>query len=108
MDKIQLLQKLSEELSSQFIFEDFKRNISMLQTDDVRLGIMGQPNTAKTTLINSLTGTSLPVSNLPSQINYTISYKEELNTSSPNRGVLQVKNVVVNSDWIKKNRFCGI
>ena len=105
MDKIQLLQKLSEELSSQFIFEDFKRNISMLQTDDVRLGIMGQPNTAKTTLINSLTGTSLPVSNLPSQINYTISYKEELNTSSPNRGVLQVKNVVVNSDWIKKNKL---
>jgi len=105
MDKIQLLQKLSEELSSKSIFEDFERNISMLQTDNMRLGIMGQPNTAKTTLINGLVGTSLPVSNLPSQTNYTISCKEGSNVPSQNGGVSQATNIVVNSDWLKKNKL---
>lgn len=105
MDKIKQLQKISEELSSKSIYEDFERSISLLRTDNVRLGIMGQPNTAKTTLINGLVRTSLPVSNLPSQINYTISYGEDLNATSPAESGEQVTNVVVNSDWLKKNKL---
>lgn len=74
MDKKQLLKKLSEELSTEHVYDEYIKDVSSLNTDNVRLGIMGQPNTAKTTLINGLLGTKLPVSNLPSQTNYTINY----------------------------------
>ena len=105
MNKIKQLQKISEELSSKSIYDDFERSISLLRTDNVRLGIMGQSNTAKTTLINGLVHTSLHVSNLPSQINYTIAYGEDLNATSTTESGEQVTNIVVNSDWLKNNKI---
>lgn len=100
MDKNQLLKKLSEDLSATQIYDEYISNVSSLNTGTVRLGIMGQPNTAKTTLINGLLGTNLPVTNLPSQANYTIKYGDVGNqTTVPDTKGTEV---TVNSDWLKK------
>ena len=101
MDKKQLLKKLSEELSAEHIYDEYIKDVSSLNTDNVRLGIMGQPNTAKTTLINGLLGTKLPVSNLPSQTNYTINYGKVSEDSlvQENKGT----EIVVDSDWLKNH-----
>lgn len=105
MDRTTLLQKLSEELSAKSVFEDFERRVSSLRTDNLRLGIMGQPNTAKTTLVNCLVGISLPVSTLPSQTNYIISYGADAKTSSPNDKIRQSTYVNVDSEWLKQNKL---
>ena len=103
MDKKQLLKKLSEELSAEHIYDEYIKDVSSLNTDNVRLGIMGQPNTAKTTLINGLLGTKLPVSNLPSQTNYTINYGKVSEDSlvQENKGT----EIVVDSDWLKNHNL---
>lgn len=103
MDKKQLLKKLSEELSAEHVYDEYIKDVSSLNTDNVRLGIMGQPNTAKTTLINGLLGTKLPVSNLPSQTNYTINYGKVSEDSlvQENKGT----EIVVDSDWLKNHNL---
>lgn len=103
MDKKQLLKKLSEELSAEHVYDEYIKDVSSLNTDNVRLGIMGQPNTAKTTLINGLLGTKLPVSNLPSQTNYTINYSKVSEDSlvQENKGT----EIVVDSDWLKNHNL---
>lgn len=104
MDTIQLLQKISEELSSSSVYEDFKRNMERLREDNVRLGILGQPNTAKTTLINSLVGTSLPVSNIPSNTNYTISVSDGSDVSTDGNG-FQTSHIKINSKWLEDKKL---
>ena len=103
MDKKQLLKKLSEELSAEHVYDEYIKDVSSLNTDNVRLGIMGQPNTAKTTLINGLLGTKLPVSNLPSQTNYTINYGKVSEDSlvQENKGT----EIVIDSDWLKNHNL---
>ena len=103
MDKKQLLKKLSEELSAEHVYDEYIKDVSSLNTDNVRLGIMGQPNTAKTTLINGLLGTKLPVSNLPSQTNYTINYGKVSEDSlvQENKGT----EIIVDSDWLKNHNL---
>lgn len=103
MDKKQLLKKLSEELSAEHVYDEYIKDVLSLNTDNVRLGIMGQPNTAKTTLINGLLGTKLPVSNLPSQTNYTINYGKVSEDSlvQENKGT----EIVVDSDWLKNHNL---
>lgn len=103
MDKKQLLQKLSEDLSAPHIYDECKNNVSSLNTNTVRLGIMGQPNTAKTTLINGLLGTNLPVSNLPSQTNYSIKYGNVGSSSSANEA--KGSEIIVDSEWLRNNNL---
>jgi ribosome biogenesis GTPase A len=105
MDKIQLLQKLSEELSSKSIYEDFSRNIAVLRSDNLRLGILGQPNTAKTTLINGLIGSSLPVSNLPSKTSYSITFGDDVKDTFSGGTNKLAQEISINSDWLKNNRI---
>lgn len=105
MDKTKLLQKISEELSSKSIYDDFERNISNLRCDNLRLGIMGQANTAKTTLINGLAGISLPTSPLYSSTRYSVSYgvKPSEDCSVTEEG--KVTNIIVDSKWLHENNL---
>lgn len=105
MNKIELLQKLSEELSSKSVYDEFERNVASLNTADVRLGIMGQPNTAKTTLINGLLGISLPVSNIPSQTNYSIFFSENAATFILRENEDSKTSVEINNEWLKNNKL---
>lgn len=105
MDRTTLLQKLSEELSAKSVFDDFELNVKALKTDNLRLGIMGQPNTAKTTLVNCLVGTSLPVSTLPSQTNYVISYGAEEHNFPSNESGQSVIEIKVDSEWLRANKL---
>lgn len=105
MDRTTLLQKLSEELSAKSVFDDFELNVKALKSDNLRLGIMGQPNTAKTTLVNCLVSTSLPVSTLPSKTNYVISHGTEERNSSTNEINQSVIEIKVDSEWLKSNKL---
>ncbi len=105
MDRTTLLQKLSEELSAKSVFEAYERNIKTLKTDSLRLGIMGQPNTAKTTLVNCLVGTTLPVSTLPSQTNYAVSFGTESSITPTNVSGSPVTEVKIDSEWLKSNKL---
>lgn len=100
MRKKQLLQKLSEDLSATHIYDEYIQNVSSLNTDYVRLGIMGEPNTAKTTLINGLLSTNLPVSNLPSQTKYTIKYGNVVKNTSTQEA--KESEIIVDSEWLKR------
>ncbi len=100
-----MLRKLSEELSAKAVYDDFERSVIKLKTDNLRLGIMGQPNTAKTTLVNCLVDISLPVTTLPSQTNYVISYGAAANALPLNESGTSVTEVKVNSEWVKNNRL---
>lgn len=101
MDRNKLLKKLSEDLSANQVYAEYENAISALDASNVRLGIMGQPNTAKTTLINNLLGLNLPVSNLPSQKSYVISYGSELK-ETPVKDESGVISVTCPSEWLKK------
>lgn len=103
MDRINVLNKICEELSASSIFEDFLKQTSELKSPKLRLGVLGQPNTAKTSLVNALLGAKLPVSNLPSGISYTINYGEsDLYPNAP-----ESKNVSVSlaNNWLKEKNI---
>lgn len=74
MDKNTILKQIAEELSSATIYEDYVNQVRLLTSEKVRIGVLGQANVGKTTLINTLLGVNLPVSNIPSGISYNISY----------------------------------
>lgn len=103
MDKNQLLLKLSEDLSAKTIYDDYVESTKHLSSANVRLGIIGQPNTAKTTLINALLEKNFPVSNLPSQCQYYVTYGLEDHESPVSNSKLT--NAVINSPWLKENNL---
>lgn len=97
MDKNQFLQKLSEDLDSKQIYDEYRDNLEKLSSANVRLGVIGQPNTGKTTLINSLIGLDLPVSNLPSGTCYLIKHGTETKSEG--------NYIITNNDWIKEHNL---
>lgn len=100
MDKTQQLLKLSEELSAPQVYDEFKRQTGALGVATVRLGVIGQPNSAKTTLVNALLETSLPVGNLPSNTCHTV-------TPGPVSSQLSdgTTPVVADSPWLKQHKM---
>lgn len=101
MNKENLLKQTSEELGATSVYEEYKTHIDELTSKKIRIGILGQPNTAKTTFVNALLGTQLPTSNIPSGISYAISHGIE-NTiqESQSTGFTVVKS---NSKWFEKH-----
>lgn len=99
MDKEQILQKLSEELSANSIYEDYISQIDVLKGSSIRVGIIGQPCTGKSTLINALLGTKLPTSTLPTSTSYRIRYAENdsiLETSG-------IKTLEMKNEWLNRH-----
>ncbi len=76
MDRINVLKKICDELSASAVYDDFMKQTSRLESPNVRIGVLGQPNSGKTSLINILLDAKLPISNLPSGISYTINFGE--------------------------------
>ena len=99
MDKEKVLQKLAEELSAPRIYDDYISQIDLLKGETIRLCVLGQPNTAKSSFINSLLGLDLPISNLPSNISYRVKYSEE--KASLNATPYHLIND--NNPWLKNN-----
>jgi hypothetical protein len=66
---------------------------------------LGQPNTAKTTLINGLIGSSLPVSNLPSKTSYSITFGDDAKDTFSEGTNKLAQEISINSDWLKNNRI---
>lgn len=77
MDISLYLKKIAEELSAPEVFEEYHRKAECLKTSFLRLGIIGQPNTGKTSVANTLLGTNLKVSTIPSDTDYEIYYAEK-------------------------------
>ena len=74
MKREELLKQIAGELDAANIYEEFQTLVSALDSEKIRVGVLGQENSGKTTFINALLETSIPTSNLPSGINYVISY----------------------------------
>lgn len=100
MQKEELLKQIAEELSVPTVYDDYVSAAAHVQAGTtLRLVIMGQPNTAKTTFINALLSTSLPTSNLPTDVTYAISYGESSTPPAPDATGLQ--HVCADSAWLK-------
>lgn len=99
MKKEELLKQIAEELDSVDVFNEYCSNVANLNTNKIRLGILGQSNSGKTSLINVLFDAGLPVSNLPSGINYTISYSKD---DCEQKGD---KRITLNNEWLEKNNI---
>ena len=100
MDKNQQLLKLSENLGARQVFDDYKDSLERLKDSHIRVGIMGLPNTGKTSLINAMLDTQLHVSNLPSDINYYISYSEKSDKQASDSE--KRVNIHLSCEWLKK------
>lgn len=101
MEKERILQKLSEELSSPSIYTDYISQIEELRGESIRIGVLGQSNTGKTTLINSLLETKLPVSNLPSNLSYHIKYCDNETTNT----VDSLEIIGIKNEWLRNKRI---
>ena len=101
MEKEKILQKLSEELSSPSIYKDYISQVDALKGESIRIGVLGQSNTGKTSLINSLLGTKLPVSNLPSNLSYHIKYGD--NESSTTVDALET--IHIKNEWLRNKKI---
>ena len=101
MDKKSALQKICDELSAQSIMDEYTKQESSLDYQKKRIGVLGQPNSGKTTLINTFLQLDLPVSNLPSAINYTIVYSDDSQITE--EGLSNDKKVIAPLKWLKEN-----
>ncbi len=98
MKKEELLKQLADELVSVNVYEEYQTFVSALDSEKIRIGVLGQENSGKTTFINALLEISIPTSNLPSSINYVISYGEEnVETKGDKSVIIQSNNL-----WLKE------
>lgn len=103
MRKEELLKQIAEELEAVDVFSEYCSNVAILNSNKIRLGVLGQANSGKTSLLNALLGTNLPTSNLPSGINYTVSYSKD---DSEKKDVTNQPNMVLlNNEWLDKNNI---
>ena len=80
------------------VYEEYQTFVSALDSEKIRIGVLGQENSGKTTFINALLEISIPTSNLPSSINYVISYGEEnVETKGDKSVIIQSNNL-----WLKE------
>ena len=100
MDISTILLKLAEELASKSVYDDYLNQVEALKGESIRVGVFGQPCTGKTSLINALLGTNLPVSTLPSERNYHIRYSE----SATNAISSGDQSISLNSVWLRDKK----
>lgn len=101
MNKEEVLKQIAEELESVAIYDEYRNQVSALDSKEVRIGVLGQSNTGKTTFINALLGTDIPTSNLPSGINYVIAYGQENSETKDESGSTQTMSI--RNEWLEKN-----
>lgn len=101
MNKEDFLKQIAEELESVSVYDEYKSQVNALDSKKIRIGVLGQANTGKTTFVNALLGTSIPTSNLPSGISYTISYSKENSEKKGEAGATQI--IQIDNAWLEKN-----
>lgn len=84
MDQSMNLKKITEELSAPEVFAEYQGKVETLDAPFLRLGVLGQPNTGKTSFINTVLETDLKVSSLPSDTDYVVGYAEKPASSTDN------------------------
>lgn len=101
MSKNMLLKKIAEDLSAVAIFDDYNNQIANLNVEGICIGILGLPNAAKTSVINSLVDANLPITNLPSGKNYKVGYGENENISETESVSPSVQ---IPNNWLKEKK----
>lgn len=99
MKREELLKQIAGELDAANVYEEYQTLVNALDSEKIRVGVLGQENSGKTTFINALLETSIPTSNLPSGINYVISYGEENTETKEDKAVIMQSNNL----WLKEN-----
>lgn len=97
MNKETILKQIADELGAPELFEEYERNVAAVNTPGLRIGVIGQSNTGKTTVINAVAAVQEPASPIPSEV--CIRVVGEKGADRPG-----YKTVVTECEWIKKSK----
>ena len=108
MEHNEIIKQLSEKLSTPEVYNKLVEQLERLNRSNTCIGILGQGNTGKTSMINILTGANIPVSLLPSQTNIKVDFGEKafVPASLKNIGDISIsneikeENVTVPCEWL--------
>lgn len=76
MEHNEIIKQLSEKLSIPEVYDKLVEQLKRLDRPNTCIGLLGQGNTGKTSMINILTEANIPVSLLPSQTNIRVDFGE--------------------------------
>lgn len=96
MDYNEIIKQLSEKLSAPEVYTKLMEQLESLDRPNTCIGLLGQGNTGKTSMINILTEVHIPVSLLPSQTNIKVVFgeKEMIPASLKNTNDLSISSEV--------------
>ena len=101
MSNEKVLKQIVDELEAQSVYDEYASNCKTTESQKTRLGVMGQPSSGKTSFTNALLGTKLPVSVLPSEKEYHISYGESASTNVDGTST-EIKS---DNNWLKQQNI---
>lgn len=78
MEHNEIIKQLSEKLSVPEVYTKLTEQLKRLDRPNTCIGVLGQGNTGKTSMINILTEANIPVSLLPSQTNIKVEFGEKM------------------------------
>lgn len=78
MEHNEIIKQLSEKLSVPEVYTELTEHLERLNRPNTCIGLLGQGNSGKTSMINILTEANIPVSLLPSQTNIKVEFGEKM------------------------------
>ena len=72
--KEEILKQIATELGAVPVYDEYMAQVAVINSEKLRIGIMGGPKTSKTTVINALAGTKLPTSAYEPGPDYIVAY----------------------------------
>ncbi|MBR1838629.1 MAG: hypothetical protein IJ786_03635 [Bacteroidaceae bacterium] len=90
MEHIEIIKQLSDKLSVPEVYTNLVEQLEKLDRPNCCVGILGQSNTGKTSMINILADLNIPVSLLPSQTNYKVEFGDKASVLPTPLGVIDI------------------
>lgn len=94
MDILQKIKQISETLECEVIYDSLVKNIRQYERNSTVVGVLGTANSGKSSIINAIAGSSIPVTPVSSMENHYVDNKKSAESS-----------VVSNSEWMQNQNI---